>query len=355
MLGNFFWGLSLLLYFAIILSNQNKPAGSGDSVMGYGLAMAFFGICFTISTGVLIFSIASKGGFDWAARQPLLTMLVLAGWLMSAATVFFLTILKWEPDPEIPVLVRGLMQVKADLWTPLLLLVPSFFLLNNSARASVSAGVYQYPLVALFVLSTLVCLSLLWYWIRLDMANQQAVAASEQADEIRRHQENLDYIAKQTPADPILNIITFTGRFQDEDVREAALEKFSRRSDLEGDLIALLRDSNYYHYAYTYLDANQVEHPEHFIAPVKESLHVMAEEIRNGITDNHNLQDWHFEHLGIERLLRFIDGQLPDRKNEFKPEFELVLKSFDTERAESAKNIRLLARRVLAQWMEHLK
>lgn len=354
MFGHLLFFLTALCWFGLAASNFSKPPGSGDNVMGYGLVMAFLGIAFALCSGGLLFHLAYKANFDWAARQPGLSLLMLSGWLMLAAATFFCAIGKWEPGMNeiFPGYIVWLSKKgRVELWLPLLFLMAGFILLSDERKAAVHPGVYQWLLKICYILSAVICAGLLLGWMRGEQAAQKAHIEYQIAEDQRRIQENLEWIAQQKPEDPIINIISFTGRFTEKAVRDAALAKLQSHADLEGDLVDLLKHKTHYHYAYIYLDGNAVEHPERLVAPLKNSLLLMANEIRNNIEDSNNLQDWHFEHLGMERLLRMIEDPFGAHAD-FRPELQQVLAAFDTPKPERFKHVRFSTRRVLAQWLE---
>jgi hypothetical protein len=353
MLGYFFFGATLLFYIGLTLLNLSKPP-SGQNGMGLFYIIPFLAIGFAISSLILTLCVGWKNGFDWVstAGTPR-NLLIGGGWLSLVATTIFCIFFKWEwHQGGYPLFLRWLALANGQVWIPLLMLVPYFFLLNTELRASVSLNTYKIPLMICFALSVIYSMGLLFGLLR-DSAQQQ-VARMEQmsADEIRRHDEHLSYIAEQKPTDGILNILALTGRFHAEDVREAALDKIKSHPNWEDELIDILNNDYYYHHVYTFIDGNKVEHPEKFLKPLNQSILWMANDIRKSIKDSNNLQDWHFEHFGIERLFRAIDEQFLNKGMDFRPAVLKLQEALKTTPPERFKNVRFTVTPVVNEWLK---
>ena len=78
-------------------------------------------------------------------------------------------------------------------------------------------------------------------WTRQEAASQQAKRDSEDSFQAKLKSDHLESIAKHTTNDPIVNILSFSGRFTEPEVRNAAVAKLQARPDLEADLIELLK------------------------------------------------------------------------------------------------------------------
>lgn len=354
MLANIITGLTFLIYFGFVIFNFSKPNLSGEQAMGYGLGLAFFGICFTVSSLVLMFVLGSKNVFDWVSpsigKQNLLVWL---GWLSFVAATFFCAAFKWEwHDGEFPMYLRRLSLAQAEIWLPLLMLVPAALLLNMERVAGTAPAFVKIPMILCFAISLIASMGLLYGWYKsAEQAQRNRIEAAIQEND-KQHQEHLAFIASQTPTDPILNILSLTGRFHDTDVRDSAIAKVKSHADWEAQLLALLDDGYYYHYAYNFLDGNEVEHPELFVAPLNRSIRRMADEIRNDITDSNNLQDWHFEHFGIERLFRAIEEQFLLPGADYRPAVLELRKALDTPKPARFNHVRFSVIPIVDEWLE---
>lgn len=351
MLGYVFFGFSLVFYMGLFFVNLSEPRLSGEGGMGYGLAIAALGLGFAICSLILTISVANKGGFDWVVDPRF--FIIGAGWLCMAAATFASVAFKWEwHEGEFPQFLRWLSVSHGQVWIPLLMFVPYFFLLNAELRASVSPNMYKIPLIIGFVVSAVMSLSLLFGWFKISAQQQQAQMEDRQNRDTKIHDEHLTFIAEQKPTDGILNIISLTGRFHDEDIRSAALAKIKEKPYWEDKLLTLLANDYYYHHAYTFLDGNKVEHPEKFLKPLNQSILWLANDIQKSIKDSNNLQDWHFEHFGIERLFRAIYEQFLNKGMDFRPAVLTLQDALKTTPPEQFKNVRFTVTPVVNDWLK---
>jgi hypothetical protein len=357
MLGYTLLVLTLLFYVGLISINITQPRMSGEGGMGYGLALFVFGLGFTLCSLFLTLCVVWQNGFDWVlVASAGRNILIGFGWLCMAAATFASAAFKWEwHEGEFPQYLRWLAVNHGLIWIPLLMLIPYFFLLNAEIRASVSPNVYKIPLIIGFSLTTLMGLGLLFGWFKASAQQQKTRIESRQSDDSRIHDEHLKQISEQKPTDAIVNLMPFTGRFHDEDVRSAALAKVKEKPDWENQLIALLENEYYHTETYTFLDGNKVEHPEKFLEPLNRSILRLADDIYKRIKDTNNLQDWHFEHFGIERLLRAIDEQFYDKGMDFRPAVLKLQKALNTTPPERFKNVHFTVTPVVNDWLKKHK
>jgi hypothetical protein len=354
MLGYFFYGLTLLIVIGFTIFSASKPSLSGENGMGYGLGLAFFGLAFAISSLILTLYVGWKNGFDWVSNQNFnRNVLVGLGWACMAAAVFACGVFKWEwHEGDFPKFLDWFAKSNGQTWIPLLMLIPYFFLLNTETRASVSPNMYKIPLIIGFVLTIIISAALLFGWLRISAKQQAATLESRNEREISIRNDHLQTIANHKTEDNIIYLMALTGRFHDADIRAAAVAKVKEKPDWEDKLIELLNDKSYYAHAYTFIDGNAVEHPELFLKPLNNSILHMASEIQESITDSNNLQDWHFEHLGIERLFRAIDEQFLNKGMDFRPAMLKLQEALNTTPPERFKNVRFKETLLVKDWLK---
>ncbi|MEZ5043516.1 MAG: hypothetical protein R2828_26705 [Saprospiraceae bacterium] len=351
MIGYIFFGFSLVFWMGLFFVNFSEPRMSGEGGMGYGLAIVALGLGFAISSLVLTISVANKGGFDWVGGPRF--FIIGAGWLCMAAATFACVAFKWEwHEGEFSPFIRWLSVGHGQVWIPLLMFIPYFYLLNSELRVSVLPNIYKIPLMIGFVVSAMMSLGLLFGWLKMSAKQQQAQIEDLQNRDKKRHDEHLTYIAEQKPTDAILNIIALTGRFHDEDIRSAALAKIKEKPDWEDQLLKLLENEHYHTKTYTFLDGNKVDHPEKFLDPLNRSILRLADEIHKLIKDSNDLQDWHFEHFGIERLLRAIDEQFMNKGVDFRPAILKLQDALKTTPPERFKHVRFTVTPVVKHWLK---
>jgi hypothetical protein len=353
MFAHLVWVLATLFAVGLAVSNLTKPASGGDNAMGYGLAMAFFALGFTVCLGILAIIIGARGGFNWVAHQPALTFILISGGLMFPIATFFCAIFKWEPGLEyFPGWVRWVSQTSVEIWLPLLLLAPMFILLDHERMASVPEMVYQWPLKAGYGISAVLCAGLFFGWMRDEMATQVAVENSEKERMERFETEQVAYLEQQTPADPLINVLSLTSPNTLDALRTVALRKVAERPNLEAELIEILADEYYHYHVYGYLARVEVAHPETLAKPLCNSIDLLANLISKSISGSNNLQDWHFDHLHIDYLLEAIEFQFEDTGTDFRPALQRLLAALDTPRPERFKDVRFGPRALLARWLD---
>ncbi len=352
MLGNLLFGVTALFYIGLVIFNFPKPVLAGERAMGYGLGLAFFGIGFVVSSLLLMFFLSSKNVLDWVSTSGGIQNLVLwLGWISFAAATFFCAVFKWEWHGEFPMYIRRLSLTQAEIWLPLLMLVPAA-LLTMERQAGMAPLFVKIPMIVGFVISLIISLGLLLGWYKNAEKQQLARIEGVKTQNDKLHNEHLEYIAEQKPTDPILNIMALTGRFHDADVREAAVTKVKSHPNWEAELLELL-DNDYYHTeAYTFIDGNKVEHPELFVEPLNRSIRRLAAKIRDQIKESNNLQDWHFENYGIERLLRAIDAQFSASGMDFRASIQELRKALDTPKPERFNKVKFNITPVVDAWLK---
>ncbi len=308
MLGYILLGFTLVFYIGLVSINISEPRTSGEAGMGYGLALAALGLGFTICSLILTINVANKGGLDWvlsagASRNVLIGI----GWLSLAIATFACAVFKWEwHEGAFPKFLHWVAVHHGQIWLPLLMLVPYFFLLNAQTRASISPNVYKIPLIIGFAVSVIMSLTLLFTWFKTTVQEEAAQMEIAQTKDKIRHADDLTLIAEQKPMDPLVNILSYTARFHDADVRSAALAKVKEKPDWEAQLLQLFENDYYCSHAYTFIEGNKVEHPEKYLEPINRSILRIAAKIPDEIKESNNLQHWTFEGYHIERLLRAL-------------------------------------------------
>jgi hypothetical protein len=342
-----------LFYIGMSLFNASKPNLAGDNAMGYGLGLFFFGIGFAVCILTLAATLYLRGDFDWvSAHGGLRALFVFGGALALSATFLFCAMSKWGAEPSIPLFVAWIGRNNGAVWIPLLALIPAFLLLNGELRASVPPAAYQVPLTIAFGISAIIALGLVKNWFVEENRQQIARIEGMQQDAKKQHNRYHQEIKAFKTSDNILTIIAFTGRFHDEDVRTAALAKIKSKPDWEDELLAILESPDYFSEAYTFLDGNAVDHPERFAEPLRQSIFRLADEIHNRIKDSNNLQDWHFDHFGIERLFRAIDEQFADSGVDYVPAVQALQKALNTRPPERFKNVRFTVTPTVDGWLK---
>jgi hypothetical protein len=350
-MGRFSFVLTLVFYLCLLYLNYPKPNMGGDNAMGYGLGLVFFGIGFSLGSMGLFFYLSRIGVFGLLTQDPFWkNFLAVILCITFVITVFFSAALKWDNIPEAVSFSPWLANMNSLVWFPLLIFIPSFLVLFLGKEPSFTPVRIFFSIGFLF--SLVFTVGLLVDWIVYQSKQQKELISQIQTRDQEQYENYMREIEELDSTQSILGILPLTGRFHDADVREAAVSKIKSRPDWENELISILVAEYNYHYAYDFLDGNEVDHPALFTEPIRLSIEQMADDIRKTITESNNLQEWSFDHLGIERLLRAIDGQFSGSGMDFRPALLEVRKALDTAPPERFKGVKYTVTPVLEKWLK---
>lgn len=351
------YGITVLFYLGLVLFNFPKPRLSGDGAMGYGLGIAFFGLGFAISSVLLVISLTWQGGLNWvSANTGTRNLLAGAGWLCIVLATFFSAVFKWEWHAgEFPIVLRWVAQARGETWMPLFLLVPAWFMMRSASNDDMIANTMQVVMKSGVAAAGIFCLLLLYGWMTATVRNQQTNAKLVQESVNHLQQQHLRYIAEQRPEDPVVNILSLTGRFHEDVVRNAAVASVKSHPDWEAQLIDLLNNGYAHTEVYQFIDGNAVDHPELFVEPLNRSIRRLAVEVKTTINEASYLQNGQFGHIGLDRLLRAIDEQFSAPGMDFRPALQELLAAFKTPPPERFRDVRFNTIPILESWLRKHK
>jgi len=348
---------AILFYLGMLMLNNPKPNMGGDNGMGYGLGLVFFALGFTLCIILLGISLASKDAFAWIpVATSSRTWIITIGVISAAITFLFSSALKYEAQFGMPEYIHWIVKkAQGEFWITPLVLIPAFVLLNASLRDSLPQWSYQVPITFGFAIQLIFSFGILIGFMRESNERQRAIIEDSKTFQSNQHQRNHEAIDSFKEGDYILNIISYTGRFHQKDIKEKAVAKLKSSPDWENELIIMLGNEYYFSNVYQFIDGNRVDHPELFIEPLKNSIFMLADQIKTRIEDATNLQDWHFEHFGIERLLRAIDEQFAGSKEDFIPAIEALQKAIATTPPERFKDVKFTVQKPVDNWLKKNK
>jgi hypothetical protein len=342
----------LVFYIGLLYLIYPKPNMGGENAIGYGLGLGVLGLGLTISSIAMFVALAQHGIFGFGVSRLFLEKCT-GCYLLSRTfifTVFFSAVFKWESHPEMITYVQGLSRINSLVWFPVLVFIPAFLVLFQIKEPDfVPVRVFFHSgLLSVFFFSA----GLLVEWINFQIKDQKAKISYSQTRDREQFENYMNEIEELDSTQSILGILPLTGRFHEAEVREAAVARIKSRADWENELIGILVSEYNYHYAYDFLDGNNVDNPELFTEPVRLSILQMAADIRTAIPNADNLQEWSFDHFGIERLLRVVDGQLAGQNMDFYPAILEVRKALDTTPPERFKGVKYSVTPVLDKWLK---
>ena len=350
MLGNILLVVAALFLIGLI-SVTASPMPGGDRGVGYAFAMFVCGAGFFVFSGLLAWNMGANHCLDWLGEQR--NWLLFFGWLAFVLGTMASAVFKaeWHAG-EFPQFLRWLSQAQAAIWLPLLMFVPALWLLNFGKTAPEVPVFVQVSIKTGFLMSVLMLGGLVFGYFRAT-AQQTARRQSfqkEQNDE--QHNKHIAWIAQQKPTDPIVNILSLTGRFHDADVRDSAIAKVKSHPDWEAELIRLLNETEWDSQVYQFIDGNRVDHPELFVEPIKTSIRRVAGEIKKRIKGANDLQNWHFEHFSLERLFRAMDEQFMLPGADYRPAVLELRKALDTPKPERFEKVKFSVTPLVDDWLK---
>jgi len=350
-MGKFSFFLTLVFYLCLLYLNYPRPNMGGDNAMGYGLGLAFFGLGFSIGSIGLFLYLSRLGVFGLLTPDVFWkNFWAVIFCLAFVITVFFSAALKWDNITGTVSFSPWLANMNSLIWFPLLIFIPSFLVLFLGKEPSFAPVRVFFSIGFLF--SLVFTAGLLVDWLVYQSKQQKEMISQSQSRDQEQYENYIREIEELDSTQSILGILPLTGRFHEAEVREAAVAKIKSRPDWESELIGILVTEYNYQYAYDFLDGNNVDNPALFTEPVRLSILQMAADIRTAILTADNLQDWSFDHFGMERLLRVVDGQLEGQGMDFYPAILELRKTLDTAPPDRFKGVKYTVTPVLDKWLK---
>lgn len=327
MLGNILIVL-VVIFYGCLVSLLLKPMPSGDYGVGYSLGYFIYVAGFIIASGLLAWNMNLNHCFDWLPAS----FLRYRNWLVFLGWISFVVAIIWSLDynskwieGEFPEFMRWFAQSKAYIWLPLLMLIPSLYLINAQRLAGFAPFWIKIPIQTGFSVSFLIALVILGtfgtFWVqgRMKMIASKSTWITERLSFYKAELEFInDY--KEPTVKGLLKFVDL-----DDQRENAAIAKIKSYKNWENDLIEILAKKDlekiyvyedYTRYVYAFLDGNKIEHPEKFIHPIIYSLNVLTIRIRKSLDDPYDLE------LGLTHLdvvCRVLETQFKDRATEFRP------------------------------------
>ncbi len=351
--------LTAISYLGLALFTASKPSLSGENAMGYGLGLAFWGLCFTVSSLALTITTLVKSNFQWVANDSgARTAIVMLAWFAIVLTTFFCAAFKWEwprDNNPYPQFLHWLAINHGQIWIPVFWLVACFLSFNADLRSHFSPSVVRVSFYAGLLISGIYSIGLAVGYLRDSAQSYEAKMASQQQRDDHWHQEVLKDIAAHKITDPIINLLSQTTQVRPDDTRQAAVAKVKMHPNWEAELLDLLNDKRLYREVYYFLDGNAVPHPEQFAQPLNRSILWLAETIKADIPNSNNLQHWSYDSYQVDNLLRAIDEQFMNQGVDFYPNVVKLKQALQTTPPERFKDVRFTITSVVDSWLKKQK
>ncbi len=277
-----------MVYFGLA-SMAGKPIPGGDRGMGHAIAllMLFAGLVIGLITITVI--IFLKDGFGWITdKTSFRNMTVIIG-LSSVLIVSFYSAMG---EGGAPWIIRILGKY-AVIWMIPPVLIGGFMLLNTSLQPYLPNAIWQLPFKAILLMSGLSCVLIVGEWlVRIPINIVQRGTARKAYDDTRR-QEFLAQIERNNPKTEMVLILGFTTKYQDKEVREAALAKIKSNPQWQEYLVDRLQ-TPWADEIFRFLADNDVEDKKLFAEPINSGILMMTEKFKDAMERTHTFYDGQF-------------------------------------------------------------
>lgn len=340
------WIIATISWICLLFLHYPRPNLGGEQAISYAYGLFAcsigFGFGLILMTGILI--------WQEGLSMPI-ALILTAGTVAIAVTTFFCCVLLTEPASWIQGPLRWIATGGGLIWIPAFTLVAAFFWVMPGLRELAPVWLWQWPLRFTSGISAFALAIFFLGWLAGLPGRQKAEVEAHYQEEAARHQQHLAEIAAWQLKSGILPLLALTGRFHDQAVRQAAVDRVRSVEDWEQQLIKLLESEGYYYHVYTFLDGNKVENPAFFVPALQVSIKQMAIDIQMQIHNADNLQHWTFDYLGVDKLTRVIDQEFVAHKAILVPTMWEVSHAFQTKPPARFKGVAFDADRQLSKWL----
>jgi predicted DCC family thiol-disulfide oxidoreductase YuxK len=345
--GNLALIITTLCYFGLA-SMAGKPMPGGDRGMGHALALLFLFAGLAIGLLVVTVVIFLKDGFGWVSIIPSLRNSLVAAGIASLLVMAFYTAMG---EGGAPWIVKFLGKYTI-LWLIPPVLVGGFMLLNPSLQAYVPSAVWQWPFKAIIFVNVLCCILMVGEWLVGIPINIVQRGTARKAYDDTRRQEFLAQIERNNPKTEMVLILVFTTKYQDKEVREAALAKIKSNPQWQEYLVDRLQ-TPWADEIFRFLADNDVENRQLFAEPIKAGILMMVTKFKDSMDRTHTFHEGQF-YSETEAILQTI-AKYQDFGVDYVPAVRKLRKALDTplKSYQQAANLRCIP--LLDGWLKKHK
>ena len=278
-IGNLCLGLAVLLYAVPLpLIIVSPPTHDGGQSEAWGLIFLFLLLWFCLVVALCVS--AAHGGLDWLsiARGSQYAMVVVTCIAMVVVTVLS-GLLRHEKADQIPWAMRPLVPFAWAMWIfPLAVMIFSLLTINPGLGADVPRVALRAPLGLVGCASLLVSAGMLAQWFISSQEQQAArvdAMVNESSERTKRQMEEVRALDANTQLNQMLG---YTNRYNDAELRELALQKIRAVPDLEEQLATGLR-SPWYESVLIFLDASDPPDGKPLAGPARDAFRMQVEAV----------------------------------------------------------------------------
>lgn len=295
--GNLCVGLAVLLYAVPLpMLISEPPSHDGGQSEGWGLILLQLVLWFCMAVALCVS--AANGGLDWLwMARSLQYALVVVTSLALAVVSTMSGLLRHETADQIPWAARPLVPYAWAMWVfPLAIMV--FCLVTiNPALDAIPRLVIRAPLGLAGGIALLVSFGMLAQWFISSQLRQAARIDATFAGDSARTRQQIEELQKYDANTQLSSVLSYTNRYNDDKVRELALEKIRAVPDLEEQLITGLR-SPWFESVLIFLDDADPPDGKALAEPARDAFLLQAEAARATIRAGGFLYPDSFDYQG---------------------------------------------------------
>lgn len=346
---NFFGTLSLLLafigYFGLV-SMAGKPTPGGDAGVGHAFALLFAYAAVALGISGTTTLLLWKGSFAWLTDKTTLRNGLVIGGLITVLIFGFFAAL--NNDGGAPWVMRFWGKYVV-VWALPPLLLGLLALLYPSVQQVIPSTIWQWSIKGTALLSGIACMFMVGEWlvsIPTKIAQQSAAVTRE---ETQRKQQFLQEIANTNAETSLVTILVFTTKYQDPDVRNAALDKIKTNPEWQQYLVSRIQ-TPWAGEVFSFLADNDVPDKALFAKPIETGIGEMAKLFEDGMRRTHTFYDGQF-YTETEDVLETI-AKFESLGIDYAPAVQKLRAALDTPLESYQQPAKLRCIPLLDQWLK---
>jgi hypothetical protein len=286
-LGNAGLGLAVVLYIVSLRFVMGSQASRGESTTGTAFGLAFFLISLWSCLAIALSVVTAVGGLDWMrASRGAQHAFAVAICLAMMVVTWFAGAMATERADQIPWGVRPLTPWAVYVFAPVVILFV-LLTLNPQRGLPLPPLALRIPFGLVCGVSLLVAFGLLLQAVLSAQAREQRRVTNIVSEMDERHQRQLEEVRGLDAEKDFGELLAFTNRYNQADVRGLAFEKLHSNPNFQGHLTESLR-SDWSRNAWSmnaliFLDANDPPDGKALAEPARDAILAAANHVRDGM------------------------------------------------------------------------
>lgn len=319
-----FFALTFMAYVSLVVFGMKKPPG-GDYGVGHSFMLIFLALALIITSLVTIISMNLNACFSFLQVQGMNKKLVLAIiWIVFCISTLALTNMRWNLNGA-PFWMKWLVQIRADIWWPLLLLIPGFILINTGFDFIRNSSNVQLIFKGAVWLNIIFSLSFLWL-----LYKPQSRVSGVSAEEYYRTSLSQDEIRRlNSIQDSSAQTLWLANHSASSILSRDAFVKSTSSANWKEDLLHILKSDIDYWEAYGFAATYSIDLPKDFELELEQTIRRLAKHIReenkNPSFKNSLVED----KLNIKKLVGGLDQKFLFAQVDFRTAMKELQKALE--------------------------